>query len=158
VLQPSASFASHLRYLPLHAISPVMARKSRIPAALVDVMARGQRHAWTLEDLQAGLARNGAAADFSSVFRAAERLAAEGAVRKLVLEDGRARFEPAGDHHDHLHCTRCDEIVPMPCVVHANTFAALEARTGAAISEHSIVFSGVCRKCRSARNPRRKRR
>ncbi|MGO9787512.1 MAG: Fur family transcriptional regulator [Stellaceae bacterium] len=135
-----------------------MARKSRIPAALVGLMARGKHHAWTLEELQAGLARDGSAADFSSVFRAAEKLAAEGAVRKLMLEDGRARFEQAGAHHDHLHCTRCDELVPMPCVVRANTFAALEARTGAAIAEHNIVFSGVCRNCRTVRNPRRKRR
>ncbi len=135
-----------------------MARKSRIPAALVGLMARGKHHAWTLEELQAGLVRDGAAADFSSVFRAAEKLAAEGAVRKLVIEDGRARFEQAGAHHDHLHCTSCDELVPMPCVVRANTFAALEARTGAAIAEHNIVFSGVCGNCRTVRNPRRKRR
>jgi Fe2+ or Zn2+ uptake regulation protein len=134
-----------------------MARKSRIPAALAELLVHGKRHAWTLEEFRDELARGGEAADFSSVFRAAEKLVAAGSLRKLALADGRARFEKAGDHHDHLHCTRCDELVPLPCVVHAGAFAALEARTGAQIAEHNIVFSGICRDCRAGKTPRRRR-
>ena len=61
--------------------------------ALLTLMDERQHHAWTLEDLQAGLTERHIAADFSSVFRAAEKLTATGAIRKLMLEDGRARFE-----------------------------------------------------------------
>jgi Fur family ferric uptake transcriptional regulator len=124
-----------------------MARTPRISSAIIDLMARREHHAWTLEDLQTGLAEHGVAANFSSVFRAAEKLVAEGAVRKLVLDDGRARFEPADAHHDHLHCTGCDELVPVPCVVGIAQSSALEAETGIAISEHRIVFSGLCPAC-----------
>lgn len=126
-----------------------MARKPRIPAALLALMEAGEHHAWTLEALQAGLTESGASADFSSIFRAAEKLVSEDAIVKVLLEDGRARFELTASHHDHLHCTVCDELVPVPCVIQHTTSAALEAETGVAIGEHHIVFSGLCADCRA---------
>ena len=125
-----------------------MARKSYISAAIVSLIAAGERHAWTLEELHDGLARHGRDTDFSSVFRAAERLAADGVVRKLLLEDGRARFELAAAHHDHLLCLRCHALVAVPCLIERADYAALERETGAAILDHHLVLSGVCRACR----------
>src|SRR5213082_643546 len=118
-----------------------MARKARVSAAMVALMAQGERHAWTLEELHIALGRQGHATDFSSVFRAAEKLAADGVTRKILLDDGRTRFEPVGVHHDHLYCTRCHE-----------RFAALERATGAAILDHQVVLRGLCRDCRKAGN------
>jgi Fur family transcriptional regulator, ferric uptake regulator len=132
-----------------------MARTPRISAAIVDLMGRHEHHAWTLEDLQSGLAEGGAAPNFSSVFRAAEKLVAEGAVLKLLLDDGRARFELAGAHHDHLHCTGCDELVPVPCPIDTARSSALEAATGVEIGEHRIVFSGLCSLCSDQAGSRR---
>ena len=130
-----------------------MARKAQISAAMVGLMGGGERHAWTLEELHADLAGQGWSSDFSSVFRAAEKLTADGIARKLLLEDGRARFELVGAHHDHLYCTRCHELVPVPCVVERDDFAALERETGAAIHDHQIILSGVCRNCRTDAEP-----
>jgi Fur family ferric uptake transcriptional regulator len=130
-----------------------MARKARVSAAMVDLMGKGERHAWTLDELHAGLGRRGRVTDFSSVFRAAEKLAADGLVRKVPLEDGRARFELVGAHHDHLYCTRCHELVPVPCVIEDERFAALERATGAAILDHHVVLRGLCRDCRKAGKP-----
>jgi Fur family ferric uptake transcriptional regulator len=127
-----------------------MSRKARVSAAMVSLMAGGERHAWTLDELHAGLARQGKASDFSSVFRAAEKLAADGIARKLLLDDGRSRFELVGAHHDHLYCIRCHDLVPVPCLIERNDFAALERATGAAILDHHLILSGVCRTCRQS--------
>ena len=126
-----------------------MARKARVSAAMVALMAQGERHAWTLEELHIALGRQGHATDFSSLFRAAEKLAADGITRKIVLDDGRTRFELVGAHHDHLYCTRCHELVPVPCVIERDHFAAVERATGAAILEHHLVLRGLCRNCRA---------
>jgi Fur family transcriptional regulator, peroxide stress response regulator len=126
-----------------------MARKARISAAMLALMKTSDHHAWTLEAIQAELAGRGAPADFSSIFRAAERLLSEGAIIKVLLDDGRSRFELVAAHHDHLHCTACDTLVPVPCVIEGTTSAALEAETGVAISRHHIVFSGLCADCRA---------
>ena len=127
-----------------------MARKPVISTALLALLRERHHHAWTLEDLHAELAARGVAADFSSVFRAAEKLAAAGTIRKLILDDGRARFEEVAAHHDHLHCTRCGELVPLPCPIAAGDFAALEAAAGVTIMGHHLVLSGLCRECRAA--------
>jgi Fur family ferric uptake transcriptional regulator len=116
---------------------------------MIALMQDGGHHAWTFEALQAGLAERGAASDFSSIFRAAEKLVADGSIVKVLLSDGRARFELCAAHHDHLHCTGCDELVPVPCVVEQADLAALEAATGVAVREHRVVLSGLCRSCRS---------
>lgn len=126
-----------------------MARKARVSAAMVALMAEGERHAWTLEELHSALGQQGHATDFSSVFRAAEKLAAEGHARKVALDDGRTRFELVGAHHDHLYCTRCHELVPVPCLIERDRFAAVERATGAAILDHHVVLRGLCRDCRS---------
>lgn len=134
-----------------------MARTPRIPAAISALMARSDRHAWTLDDLHADLARAGTVTDFSSVFRAAERLVAEGTMRKLLLEDGRACFELVSAHHDHLHCTRCGTLVAVPCVIPHRTLAALEARTGVTVAEHRVIFTGLCPSCRPKRAKKKAR-
>jgi Fur family ferric uptake transcriptional regulator len=126
-----------------------MARKARIAAAIVDLIGEGQRHAWTLEELHAEMGRRGRMTDFSTVFRAAEKLAADGVARKVAFDDGRTRFELLGAHHDHLYCTRCHELVPVPCVIERGHFAAVEQATGAAILEHHLVLRGLCRNCRA---------
>jgi Fe2+ or Zn2+ uptake regulation protein len=124
-----------------------MARRPGISIAIVDVMHQRDHHAWTLEDLHSALAGRQVTADFSSVFRAAEKLAGEGVIRKLVLDDGRARFELIDTHHDHLHCTRCGELVPVPCPIGPDQFAMLEREAGIAILGHHLVLSGLCRNC-----------
>jgi Fur family ferric uptake transcriptional regulator len=129
---------------------PAMSRKARVSAAMVDLMQDGERHAWTLEEFHAEIGRRGRKTDFSSVFRAAEKLAADGLVRKVLLDDGRTRFELVGSHHDHLYCTRCHEFVPVPCVIERAHFAAVERATGAAILDHHLVLRGLCRDCRKA--------
>lgn len=126
-----------------------MARTPVVSTALLTLMRERHHHAWTLEDLHAALAERDIAADFSSVFRAAEKLAASADVRKLTLEDGRARFELFDAHHDHLHCTRCGELVPVPCLLGPSNFAALEREAGVAILDHHLVLSGICRDCRT---------
>ena len=125
-----------------------MARPSRIPQAIRGLMAAQARHAWTLEEIQGDLAERQVAADFSSVFRAVEKLEADGTLRRVHVDDGPVRFEPVGAHHDHLHCTKCGHLLPVSCLAQWFDIKALEAETGFAITTHDIVLSGVCRKCR----------
>ncbi len=117
-------------------------------------MATQIRHAWTLEEIQSDLAELHVAADFSSLFRAVERLEAAGALRRLHVDEGPARFEPNGAHHDHLHCVKCGRLAPVSCLARRIDFRALEAETGFAITTHDIVLSGVCPDCRPGLSPR----
>jgi Fur family ferric uptake transcriptional regulator len=126
----------------------LMGRRPRIPEAIHDLMADQRRHAWTLEEIQADLTLRGISADFSSVFRSVERLEAEGALRRVNVDHGPPRFERSAAHHDHLHCTKCDALVPVPCLARRIDLRALEAETGFTVTAHNIVLSGICAACR----------
>jgi len=115
---------------------------------MVSLMGGGERHAWTLEELHAAVVERGHPADFSSVFRAAEKLAAGGIICRLLLDDGRARFELRSAHHDHLYCMRCRQLVPVPCLIESGDFAAIERETGIAVLDHHLILNGLCRECR----------
>lgn len=127
-----------------------MPRKARISAAILAILRESGRHAWTLDELHEGLVRRGLDSDFSSVFRAAEKLVAGGTIRKVLLDDGRARLELVAEHHDHLHCLRCDTLVPVSCVIGHGEIVAIERETGAAITDHHLVLNGICGNCRAA--------
>jgi Fe2+ or Zn2+ uptake regulation protein len=127
---------------------PQIARPSHIRPALAEVLAQEDRHDWTIENLREALAGRGVRADFSSVFRALERLERNGEVLRLDLGDGKARFEPVGEHHEHVRCERCGAVEAVPgCVVEE---AVVERRTGFAVTGHRVLFAGICPRCREA--------
>lgn len=128
-----------------------MARPSRISAAILALLAEQARHAWTLEDMQADLAIRAMRADFSSVFRAVERLVAEGRLHRIPIEGAPARFELPGAHHDHLRCVICDALVPIPCLAARMDLGALQEQTGFTLEAHDIVLDGTCTNCRGRR-------
>jgi Fur family ferric uptake transcriptional regulator len=113
----------------------------------------GEPHAWTLEELADGLADDGVAADFSSVFRAATRLEADGIIDRVDLDDGKARFELAGRHHDHLQCAVCGRLVAVPCHVAQSVVAQVEQATGFTMTGHRLVLTGLCPQCRDSAGP-----
>jgi Fe2+ or Zn2+ uptake regulation protein len=125
-----------------------MARPSRIPRQIVDLMVRGGRHVWTLEQIAEDLAAAGQGADFSSVWRGVERLLGEGRLTRVGLDDGAARYELAEAHHDHVRCLRCHAVAAIPCLLGPGVVAAMEARTGYLIQTHSVVLDGLCPACR----------
>ena len=127
-----------------------MPRKARISAAVLTLLSDGKRHAWTLDELHEDLVQQGLGSDFSSVYRAAEKLVASGKIRKILLDDGRTRLELVAAHHDHLYCIRCNKLAPVPCVMGQREIVALERKTGAVITDHHLVLNGICRNCRSA--------
>ena len=128
-----------------------MGRKAVIPDAIINLMHDDSYHTWTLEDIRNGLNAKGVSADFSSVFRAMERLESGRLVSKIDVEDGKSRFELSADHHDHLLCEQCGQLVPAPCGLMDATLADLESETGFTITGHSLIIKGICKDCRIAR-------
>jgi Fur family ferric uptake transcriptional regulator len=84
------------------------------------------------------------------VFRALTRLEEEGAVERVELDDGKARYEVAGEHHEHIRCEGCGSIAPVPCGLVGEVLPAVQRRTGYEISSHRLVLSGRCPACSRA--------
>src|SRR5437870_4788140 len=127
-----------------------MARPSHVRNAVREVIADSSRHDWSIDDLTAELAAREVAADFSSVFRALAFLEAEGAVSRVELGDGKARFEPTHGHHEHVRCESCGAVAAVPGCPVETARSQVERATGFAITGHRLLFSGLCGDCREA--------
>lgn len=114
---------------------------------MADLLVASGRHDWSIEDLVAGLAERGVEADFSTVFRALTRLESDGAARRVVLGDGKARYEAAGEHHEHIRCERCGTVGEVPGCVVSDALPRVQRATGFRLTGHQVVFSGLCPRC-----------
>ena len=124
-----------------------MARPSPVRDAVAALVAASGRHDWSIEDLLAALGERGVAADFSSVFRALGRLEDDGTIRRVELGDGKARYEAAGEHHEHVRCDRCGAVGAVPGCVVGDALPRVQAATGFRVTGHQLLFSGVCPDC-----------
>jgi len=124
-----------------------MARPSHVRSAIAELIAGSARHDWTIDDVATELRARGVEADFSSVFRGLSRLADDGAVQRVELGDGKARFEAARAHHEHVRCERCGAVGEVPGCVVDRVVPAVEAQTGFAVTGHRLLFSGLCAAC-----------
>jgi Fe2+ or Zn2+ uptake regulation protein len=128
-----------------------MARPSHVRTAIADLVSTSSRHDWTIEAVADGLREQGVQADFSSVFRGLSRLAQDGVIRRVELGDGKARFEAAGAHHEHVRCEACGAVREIPGCLLEDVAPSIETETGFTITGHRLLFSGLCGPCDDAR-------
>jgi Fur family ferric uptake transcriptional regulator len=65
----------------------------------------------SLAELHALAKQQRAHIGFATVYRTMKLMAESGLAHEHKFAEGHVRYEPAGDHHDHLICVRCGKIV-----------------------------------------------
>jgi Fe2+ or Zn2+ uptake regulation protein len=117
---------------------------------LVSVLERARKPLSTAEIVRA---RTGPQ---SSVYRNLAVLEQAGVVRRVITEEGFARFElteELTEHHHHLICSNCGKVedVTIPSNVESTmdrTADRLAKRSGfAEVSHHRLDLIGTCRAC-----------
>jgi Fur family ferric uptake transcriptional regulator len=95
--------------------------------------------------------------DTTTAYRTLEALEEKGVVRKLAVDQGRATFEMADEHHHHAVCVSCGSIRDVAFCINPSLDEAVrkEARFSS-IARHSLEFFGTCQTC--ARTSSRKSR
>jgi Fur family ferric uptake transcriptional regulator len=86
----------------------------------------------------------------ASVYRVLELLQDHDLVNRLDLGDGVARYElvdPAGDHHHHMVCDRCGQLVPFHDPALEQSISRLSARLGFRTKDHEVTLHGDCPDC-----------
>lgn len=124
-----------------------MGRPSHVRDAIADLLARSERHDWSVEAVTAALAERGVAANPSSVFRGLVRLSDDGVIERVELGDGRLRFEATRAHHEHIRCHECGAVEAIAGCLAEPVIPEVERQTGFTITAHRMLFSGLCRGC-----------
>jgi Fur family ferric uptake transcriptional regulator len=119
---------------------------------LIDALARQDCAVSALELEQAlrRRRRGRRAVGRASVYRTLELLREHELVNRLDLGDGVARYEPVtpgGDHHHHLLCERCGQLVPFRDPGLERSIDRLSDRLGFDTTGHEVTLRGSCADC-----------
>lgn len=87
----------------------------------------------------------------ASIYRVLDLLHDHELINRLDLGDGIARYEvahPAGEHHHHLLCDKCGQLVPFHDPGLERSIDRLSDRLGFRTTDHEVTLRGNCPNCR----------
>jgi Fur family ferric uptake transcriptional regulator len=134
----------------LHQLESAGYRRGEARSAVVEVLSR-QDCALTAQEIGDALRRRRRAVGLASVYRALDVLSDLKLVQRLEMGQGVARYEPldpSGDHHHHLVCQLCGNVVPFDDADLESTIERLSDRLEFDVDEHDVVLRGACSACR----------
>ena len=91
---------------------------------------------------------------FTTVYRTLRLLMDSGLAREANFGDGRARYEHnyKHQHHDHLICVGCGELIEFYSEVIENMQDKIADRYQFRPTHHSLRIFGLCSKCQHLKN------
>lgn len=86
----------------------------------------------------------------ASIYRVLDLLVAHGLAERVVVGEGQTRFErlePSGDHHHHLVCDTCGQLVAFDDPGLERAIGRLSNRLGIRVESHEVTLRGACAQC-----------
>lgn len=135
-----------------HAAASIQAaghRRSNARDEVVGVLAR-QDCVLSAREITDQLRSEGSDIGVATVYRALELLEELKLIQRIDVGQGTARFEaalPDGDHHHHLVCDNCEQLVPFEDKDLEQAIDKLAGRLDLKVTGHDIVLRGECTDC-----------
>lgn len=106
----------------------------------------------TVEQLVARVRLDDPRISVATVYRTMKLLAESGLAVARQFGDGQARYEAAAgrDHHDHLICTACGDIVEFSNERIESLQESVARRHGFEVESHRLELYGRCARCRTS--------
>lgn len=136
-----------------HALSSLQAagyRRGGARTAVVEHLG-GQHCAVTAHDIDDDLRKGGRAVGRASIYRVLDLLAELGLASKIEVGQGMARYErvePSGDHHHHMICDACGDVLPFEDRELERALEHLSRKLSFEIADHEVLLHGACKDCR----------
>jgi Fur family ferric uptake transcriptional regulator len=123
------------------------APRAAVVAALADL-----RCSVTAKEIADRLETRGQDVGQASIYRALELLERLRLARRVDSGEGVARYEPidpGGEHHHHLVCDRCGDVVAFEDTGLERAIARLADRVDFSVDAHDVTLRGACPACRA---------
>jgi Fur family ferric uptake transcriptional regulator len=115
---------------------------------ILAVFERSVRRHLSAEDVYKELLSQGDEIGLATVYRVLTQFEGAGLVCRRHFEGGQSLFElNSGDHHDHLICVKCGQVVEFVDPLIEERQSAIAAEHGFSIEDHSLVIYGICDAC-----------
>ena len=128
-------------------------RSSEPRQTVIETMA-GQGCSVTAREI-ADVARDeGSRIGLASIYRTLDLLDRTGLVQRFEVGEGSARYEPAypsGEHHHHIVCDSCGNVVPFEDEGLEQAIERLAVRVEFSVNAHDVTLHGECPACSEPR-------
>lgn len=100
------------------------------------------------EDIYKILLEIGEDVGLATVYRVLTQFESAGIVVRHHFEGGHSVFElDDGEHHDHLVCVKCEQVVEFVDPIIEKRQLAIAKEREFRITDHSLYIYGVCKQC-----------
>jgi Fur family ferric uptake transcriptional regulator len=123
-------------------------KSTRQRDVILDCFLSSEQHLST-EELYLKIKKQNAGIGFATVYRTLKLFAEAGIASEIQLGDGQTRYEHlhAGEHHDHLVCTKCGAIVEFANEAIEQLQKDVAQQHGFTIVTHKLELYGTCAAC-----------
>lgn len=127
-------------------------RSTRQRDVILDVFLSTHEHL-SVEELYLKVKASHPGIGQATVYRTLKLFVEAGLAREMTLSDGQTRYEHqlAGEHHDHLICTRCNSIIEFEDETIERLQREIAQRHGFILTSHKMQLCGICPACRDVR-------
>lgn len=91
-----------------------------------------------------------------TVYRTLATFEQRGVIARLHVLDGRVRYDPIRDRHDHFVCSECKTVIDCQAPGADLVKIPKELKSQGAVASIHIEFRGLCKTCLEARDKRKK--
>ena len=127
-------------------------RSSEPRQTVIEAMA-GQGCSVTAREIADVVRDDGSRIGLASIYRTLDLLDRTGLVQRFEVGEGSARYEPAypsGEHHHHIVCDSCGNVVPFEDEGLEHAIERLAGRVQFAVNAHDVTLHGECPACSAA--------
>lgn len=104
---------------------------------------------FTVKEICAELTEKGISQ--ATIYRAVEKLEADGSLKKLVGADGNIRYQYMDDcdgiGHCYLKCDNCGTIEHVDCAMLSGLVQHIKNEHEFAADKHQMILNGICKNC-----------
>ena len=115
---------------------------------ILEVLEKSPNHHLSAEDIYRALIGQNEEVGVATIYRVLTQFEESGIVNKLNFENNLSVYELSNvDHHDHLVCVKCNEIVEFQDDVIENHQLQIAKKYGFQLTDHSLYLYGLCGRC-----------
>ena len=124
--------------------------KATLPRVkILQVLEQAENSHMSAEDIYKVFSDNNEDIALATVYRVLTQFEAAGMVCRHRFEDGRAVFElNTGDHHDHLVCMNCGDVVEFVDDIIEERQRQIAKDAGFEMTDHCLYIYGICGSCK----------
>ncbi|ABN51782.1 MAG TPA: transcriptional repressor [Hungateiclostridium thermocellum] len=129
-------------------LAKIGCKNTKSRKAVIEVLENAE-NPLSAEDIFLCIKKQGSSVNLSTVYRTLDLMESKSVVNKIVMMDGKARYELTVDgHRHHLVCTNCHKSVPIDFCPLENMEKDIGMRSDFDITGHKIEIYGICPNCK----------